>query len=156
VGGKWTTYRKMAEDTMTHATLIGELPERKCVTETLQLHGWTSPHAPERDDPLAVYGSDAKAIARLIEEDPTLGAPIAAGLPYLRAHVVWAARHELATSIEDVLARRTRVLFLDAQAAIDAAPEVATLLARELGRDQVWADCQLSTFRELASGYLAK
>ncbi len=151
VGGKWTTYRKMAEDTLTHATLIGELPERECVTETLQLHGWTSPHASRGDEMLAVYGSDAERIARLCETGP-----VAPGFPYQRAHVIWAARNEMARSVEDVLARRTRILLLDAQASIEAAPAVAALLAQELGRDRAWIDAQLAEYRELAAGYLAK
>jgi glycerol-3-phosphate dehydrogenase len=154
VGGKWTTYRKMAEDAMTHAALIGELPERKCVTETLQLHGWASPHKSVSDDARGTYGSDEQHIQRLIQEEPDLGTPIAAGVTYQAAHVVWAVRNEMARSIEDVLSRRTRVLFLDAQAALDAAPRVAELLARELGRDQQWIDAQLAEFRELAGGYL--
>jgi glycerol-3-phosphate dehydrogenase len=156
VGGKWTTYRKMAEDTMTHATLIGELPERKCVTETLQLHGWTSPHAGIANEATAVYGSDARHIALLVQEDPSLAEPIAAGLPYQAAHVVWAARQEMARSVEDVLSRRTRILLLDAQAALDAAPRVAELLAKELGKDQAWIDREVAAFRELGTGYLVK
>lgn len=154
VGGKWTTYRKMAEDAISHAALIGELPERKCVTETLQLHGWMSPHAPVQDEALAVYGSDAQQLARLIEAEPELAAPLAAGLPYQLAHVAWAARHELARTVEDVLARRTRVLFLDAQAAIDAAPAAAQVLAKELGQSPKWAAAQVAEFRALAAGYL--
>lgn len=155
VGGKWTTYRKMAEDAMDHAVLIGELAERKCVTEALQLHGWISPHASKLDEALSVYGSDTQKIERLSQAEPELGQPIAAGLPYQRVHVIWAARYELARSVEDVLARRTRILFLDAQASIDAAPEVAALLAQELGRDQKWIDAQIAEYRELAAGYLA-
>jgi glycerol-3-phosphate dehydrogenase len=154
VGGKWTTYRKMAEDALSHAALIGELPERKCVTETLQLHGWMSPHSPVQDEALAVYGSDVQQLARLIEAEPELAAPLAVGLPYQLAHVAWAARHELARTVEDVLARRTRVLFLDAQAAIDAAPAAAQALAKELGRPPQWAEAQVSEFRTLAAGYL--
>ncbi len=153
VGGKWTTYRKMAEDTIGHAALIGELAERKCVTENLQLHGWTSPHSVSGDEALAVYGSDAPAIAKLIAEDPALAAPLASGFPYQQAHVVWAARHEMARTVEDVLSRRTRLLFLDAQAALDAAPIVAELLAREQGQSPAWIDAQLGTFRSLAAGY---
>lgn len=156
VGGKWTTYRKMAEDTMTHAALIGELPERKCVTETLQLHGWTSPNARPQDEAIAVYGSDTQHIARLIQEDKSYDEPISPRLPYKRAHIVWAARYEMARTLEDALARRTRALFLDAQAAIDAAPDAAMLLAAELGRDSEWAAAQISAFGELAAGYFPR
>lgn len=153
VGGKWTTYRKMAEDAMGHAALLGELPERACVTENLQLHGWTSPHSTSTDEALAVYGNDAPEIARLVAADPALAEPLAPGLPYLRAHVVWAARHEMARTIEDVLSRRTRILLLDADAARGAAPVVAELLAAELGRDRAWISAQLEEFTALADGY---
>lgn len=132
-----------------------QLAERKCVTETLQLHGWISPHASKQDEALSVYGSDTQKIERLIQTEPDLARPIAEGLPYQRAHVIWAARHELARSVEDVLARRTRILFLDAQASIDAAPDVAALLARELGHDEAWITAQIAAYRELAAGYLA-
>ena len=155
VGGKWTTYRKMAEDAMDHATLIGGLPERQCVTATLQLHAWTSPHAAATNEALEVYGSDAQHIARLIQAEPSLAEPLTAGLPYQRAHVLWAARHELARTVEDVLARRTRTLFLDAQASIDAAPAAAQLLAFEFGHDDEWIAAQIAAYRKLASGYLA-
>lgn len=153
VGGKWTTYRKMAEDTLGHAALIGELPERSCVTENLQLHGWTSPHMVAGDEALAVYGSDAVEVSRLIAEDASLAEPLAPGFPYQRAHVVWAARHEMARTIEDVLSRRTRLLLLDAAAAEQAAPDVAALLARELGRDAAWIAAQEAEFLALAAGY---
>jgi glycerol-3-phosphate dehydrogenase len=155
VGGKWTTYRKMAEDAMDHATLIGGLPERQCVTETLQLHAWTSPHAAATNEALEVYGSDTQHIARLIQAEPSLAEPLAAGLPYQRAHVLWAARHELARTVEDVLARRTRMLFLDAQTSINAAPVAAQLLAFEFGHDDEWTAAQVAAYRKLASGYLA-
>jgi glycerol-3-phosphate dehydrogenase len=75
-------------------------------------------------------------------------------LPYRTGEVVWAARHEAARSVEDVLARRTRALFLDARASIEAAPQVAALLATELQRDRAWPERQVSQFRELAEGYL--
>ncbi len=154
VGGKWTTYRKMAEDTIGHAALIGALPERHCVTESLQLHGWTSPHATDPADPLDVYGSDNAAIARLAAADPSLGAPLHERLPYQRVHALWAARFELARTVEDVLSRRTRALLLDAQASIEMAPAVAEILAAELGRDRAWIDREIAAYRQLASGYL--
>jgi len=77
-------------------------------------------------------------------------------LPYIRAEVIWAAREELCMTVEDALSRRTRGLLLDAQAAIDAAPLVAALLAEELGRDSAWQDQQVAEFRELAKGYLVQ
>ena len=154
VGGKWTTYRKMAEDTLDKAAVLAGLEDRPCVTEKLQLLGWRSPNAEARADWLAVYGSEAEDILALIEQDSTLGDWIHPRLPYPAATVIWAARHEQARTLEDVLSRRTRALLLDAQAAIESAPAVATLLAKELGRDDAWAKSQVEEFTTLAKGYL--
>ena len=100
----------------------------------MRLHGWRLPTA-DQPRPLALYGSDLPELNELIRERPDLGEPLHPALPYIAAEVVWAARHEAARMIEDVLARRTRALFLDARASLEAAPRVAALLARELGRD---------------------
>lgn len=151
-GGKWTTYRKMAEDVVDHAEKSASLTRRPCQTESLQLHGWT--HQPIEEPSLRVYGSDAAALRALAASDPELSAPIHPELEFLKAEVLWHARHEMARSVEDVLARRTRALLLHARAAIEAAPTVADLLARELGHDTAWATAQTQEFTELASGYL--
>ncbi len=154
VGGKWTTYRKMAEDTLNHAAVIGGLDDRPCVTESLQLLGWRSPAAAPLPGALAVYGTEAAVIEELMAADSSLAEPIHPDLPYPRAVVVWAARHELARRVEDVLARRTRALFLDARAAAASARVVADLLASELGRSSAWADSEVEAFLKLAAGYL--
>ncbi len=154
VGGKWTTYRKMAEDTLDHAITLGGLEDRPCVTGNLQLHGWRAPNAPALPEGLAVYGSDAPKVGALMKSDPALAAPIHPRLAYPMAAVVWAARHEQARTLEDVLSRRTRILILDAQAAIEAAPAVAAILARELHKDTEWAGNQVREFTNLAEGYL--
>jgi glycerol-3-phosphate dehydrogenase len=154
VGGKWTTYRKMAEDAMDHAATLGGLEERPCVTDKLQLQGWRSPNASPLPDWLAVYGSEFEEINKLIEENPELGESMHPRLAYPLATVVWGARHEQARTLEDILSRRTRALLLDARAAIEAAPAVASVLAKELGRDKSWADLQVEEFTELAKGYL--
>jgi len=154
VGGKWTTYRKMAEDTLNHAALIGGFDNKPCVTETLLLHGWRSPNADPLSDAVAAYGADAPRVQALAATDPALAAPLHPRLPYWKASVVWAARNEQARTIEDVLSRRTRALFLDAQAALDAAPETARLLAAELGKDGAWQSAQIEAFRKLAADYL--
>jgi glycerol-3-phosphate dehydrogenase len=99
------------------------------------------------------YGTDAALLDSLIEEDPSLGEPIHPRLPYQRVHVIWAARHEMARSVEDVLARRTRSLLLDARASIEAASSVAECLAKELGHDADWARREVETYTELALGY---
>jgi glycerol-3-phosphate dehydrogenase len=151
-GGKWTTYRHMAEDCTQRAAEIAGLPPRACRTRDLHLHGY---HAePQLLGDLAVYGSDAAAIRQLAVNEPPLAARLHPDLSISAAEVVWAARQEMARTIEDVLARRTRMLFLNARAAIDSAPHVAELLASELKRDQAWQAAQVSEFEQLAAGYL--
>jgi glycerol-3-phosphate dehydrogenase len=140
-GGKWTTYRKMAQDAIDR---IGGSPSR---TADLRLHGWTEEiigDIPWRQ----VYGSDAPLVSELPRQ------LLHPSLPFSHGEVVWAARHEMARSIEDVLARRTRALFLDARASIEAAPVVARLLAKELGRDPGWERTQIDKFRSVAYGYI--
>ncbi len=152
VGGKWTTYRHMAEDAINHAIPLGKLAQKPCVTRTLPIHG-AHPH-PEQLGSLAVYGSDAGPLKALTLDRPELARQLHPDLPYLAAEVVWAARVEMARSVEDVLARRTRALFLNARAALQIAPQVASLLARELGRDDAWASRQVAGFQALASQYI--
>ena len=151
-GGKWTTYRKMAEDTVDQAAILGRLPERGSVTHELNLHGF-HPDA-ERYGSLAPYGADAVEIRDLAEESPDLARPLHPNLPYICAEVVWAARHEMARTVEDVLARRTRALLLDARASMEVAPRVAELVGEELGRDQAWIRDEVDSYRSLARGYL--
>ena len=150
-GGKWTTYRHMAEDCVNQAATLGQLPERACVTRQLNIHGF-HPH-PEKFAHLSFYGSDAPAINELMEQEPALAAPIAAGLPYVAAEVVWAVRHEMARTVEDVLCRRTRALFLHAKAAREAAPRVASLMAQELLYDADWKARQLVAFEQVAGHF---
>lgn len=156
VGGKWTTYRKMAEDTMNHVMAVGQLPETSCITENLKVHG-----AMERDDPGLpshdpdrMYGSDAAAMKALAEHDSDLAALLHPELPYTGAEILWAAREEMAMNVEDALARRTRSLLLDAKASIAAAPRAAKILAKELGHDDAWCADQVERYTELASGYI--
>jgi glycerol-3-phosphate dehydrogenase len=151
-GGKWTTYRNMAEDCVNQAAELAGLPERRSPTKHLNIHGFHR-HA-EKFGALAVYGSDAPAIRELMQAQPALAAPLHPALPYTGAEVVWAARSEMARSVEDALARRTRALFLNARAAVSAAPRVAELLAGELRRDGAWAASQVREFTALADGYL--
>ena len=151
-GGKWTTYRHMAEDCVDQAATLAQLPDRPCVTRDLRIHGFPSDSHSNR--PLAVYGSDADQIDDLIRQDSRLGERLHPALPYVKAEVVWAARQEMARTVEDVLARRTRALFLNAGAALEMAPEVAELLAGELGWNDRTKENQLSDFRALARNYL--
>jgi len=147
-GGKWTTYRHMAEDCVDHAATLGDLPDRACVTKNLNIHGFRAPSEPQNH--LSFYGSDASHIEQIMRTDASLGARLVPELPYTGAEVVWAARSEMARSVEDVLARRTRALFLNSKAAMAAAPRVAELMAEELGCDEHWQTAQLSAFADVA------
>jgi glycerol-3-phosphate dehydrogenase len=151
-GGKWTTYRKMAEDTIDQAATLAGVEERPSVTKHLHIHGWHE-HAEQFGD-LSQYGSDAPALQGLMRDRPELKEKVHPDLPARKAQVVWAARHEMARSVEDVLARRTRSLLMDAQASIEAAPETASLMADELGYDSEWEHEQVEAYRSLAEGYL--
>lgn len=146
-GGKWTTYRRMAEDTLDFAMDRGLLKRAKCITKELKLHG-----AAERQEPdsLSHYGEDANRVRSLIAADSSLGARLHPELPYIRAEVIYAVREEMARTLEDVLSRRTRALLLNARAAEQAAVVTAQLMANELGRDSAWADNQVRAFCELA------
>lgn len=150
-GGKWTTYRRMGEDTVSQAAVLAGLPEVPSRTAELHLHGYSAEVEPTAE--WAVYGSDAVSLSRLAEERPEWRKPLHPRLPYRLCEVVWAVREEMARTVEDVLARRTRALLLDARASAEAAPEVARLMATELGRDAEWEQGQVADFRSLARGY---
>lgn len=150
-GGKWTTYRNMAEHTVDQAADLARLIERACVTRTLNVHGFHT--NAERFGALSVYGSDAQAILDLMRDTPSLATPLHEALPYTGAEVVWAVRHEMARTVEDVLARRTRALFLNARAAEAMAPEVARLMGGELGWDGARVARETAAFVSLAKGY---
>ncbi len=144
-GGKWTTYRKMAEDAVKKAILVAHLKEAPCKTENLPLHG----HAEPQEDPLSTYGSDAPKIKQIPDWDK----PLHPRLPYNTANVIWAVHEEMARTLEDVLARRTRALFLNAAASIEIAPAAAKIMAREMGKDASWEKEEIRTFTALAQNY---
>ncbi len=151
-GGKWTTYRKMAEDAVDQAALLAGLPERGCVTRELNIHGFHR-HA-ERYGPLAAYGADASEIEHLAREHPAYGEQLHPRFEHRACEVIWAVRHEMARRLEDVMARRTRMLLLDARASIDCAPTVAELMATELHRDPAWVNDQVAAYAALARNYI--
>jgi len=146
-GGKWTTYRHMAEDCVNQAATLARLPEKPCLTEHLNIHGFHP--ASEKFGRLWMYGSDAPLVEQ-IDDSQTLDSE----LPYTSAEVIWAVREEMARSVEDVLARRTRALFLNSRAALRAAPRVAHIMAAELKQDAGWETDQLENFRRTASNYI--
>ena len=150
-GGKWTTYRHMAEDTVDQAADLARLPERACVTRTLNIHGF-HPNA-ERFGALSVYGSDAWAIQDLMRADNTLSKPLHPALPYTGAEVVWAVREEMARTIEDVLARRVPRPLPQREAAVAMVPAVSALMARELGWDAARTVKEAADFLDVARGY---
>ena len=151
-GGKWTTYRHMAEDCVNQAATLGSLAERACTTRTLNIHGYHQNSAKFGD--LAVYGADAAAISGLQQEVPQLSARLHPDLPYTAAEVVFAVREECARTVEDVLARRLRALFLNSHAAVAMAPAVARLMAAELSFDEQWCASQVALFQDLALAYM--
>jgi glycerol-3-phosphate dehydrogenase len=153
-GGKWTTYRNMAQDCVDQAATLADLPDKNCVTKTLNIHGYHTNAA--TFGPLAFYGSDAPAIRQLMDDEAGLAKKLDAELPYVEAEVVWAARCEMARTVEDVLARRTRALFLNSPAALRMAPRVAAILAQELGQDEKWQADQVKKFNQVAAGFVVK
>jgi glycerol-3-phosphate dehydrogenase len=150
-GGKWTTYRRMAEETVNLAITHAGLESKACVTQNLSIHGSLTTKG---DHHLDIYGSDRSKIEALIAQDPSLSNKLNQAFPYTEAEVLWSARNEMAETVEDILSRRLRVLFINAQAAKDMAPRVASLLAKELSADKTWESNQIETFNKLANGYI--
>jgi len=151
-GGKWTTYRRMAEDTVNKAIEVGKLVSKPVKTKDLPIHGSTADV--DRKNHLYVYGTDRQALLALVNENKSWGEKLDPRAEYIAAEVIWAVRHEMARTVEDVLARRVRILFLDARMAIDVAPKVAALMATELQKDAQWETEQVTTFRAMAKSYL--
>jgi glycerol-3-phosphate dehydrogenase len=152
VGGKWTTYRKMAEDTVNTAAIQARLPYKDCVTSELRIHG-SENYNPEMTANY-YYGSDIPWIASLEDQTPSFKTKIHERLQYTTGEIVWAVRNELCMTVEDALSRRTRALLLDARAAIEAAPLVAKVMASEMQKGNDWIEQQLNTFNEVAKHYL--
>lgn len=151
-GGKWTTYRKMAEDTIDKAILIAGLPYVKSNTECLHIHGYTTNI--KSNDFLGVYGTDADLILALIEKRPELKEKIHPDYPIIKGQVVWAIHNEDAKTIEDFLARRSRLLFLDAKASIECAESVAEIFQHELNLSDEWIKKEILRFTTLSNQYL--
>jgi len=151
VGGKWTTYRRMAEETIDTGIKAGLLEKRKCVTSDFKLTSLTNTPATGR---LHIYGDNASEIEKIIVTKPGSGSLIHPKLPYTKAEVIWICRNEMPVTIEDVLARRTRSLLLNAKASAEAATEVASIMAEELGFDNNWQKEQLELYNSLINNYL--
>ena len=150
-GGKWTTYRKMGEDAVDKAILLAGLPERKSITENLMIHSYSQNIS--LDDPMSVYGTDIQMIEDLIDEDRSNGEWLSEELKINKAQLILAVREEMARTVEDFLARRTRALFLDARESLAMSEKVAEIMADEMNFDEEWIKAQVSQFAKLAKGY---
>lgn len=151
IGGKWTTYRRMAEETIDRAIKEGFLEKMKCVTSDLRLASPVSNITSER---FHIYGDNASDIEKIISEKPETGDPLDKRLPCTRAEIIWICRNEMPVNIEDILARRTRSLFLNAHASADIAPQVADIMAAEFGFDQNWKKVQIESYNKLVNNYI--
>lgn len=151
IGGKWTTYRCMAEETINRAIKAGILPEKRCITSSLKL---IDNEVVDLNDRLHIYGDGAAQIRKIINENPETGIPLHADLPYIKAEILWICRHEMPVDLDDVLARRTRSLFLNARASASIASAVAAIMASELGENEEWQHYQLDAYNKLVKNYL--
>ncbi|WP_372795008.1 glycerol-3-phosphate dehydrogenase/oxidase [Lutibacter sp.] len=151
VGGKWTTFRKMGED------LVDKTEKRKgwahisTKTRHLKIHGYKE--NVDHNNPLYFYGSDEIEILKLAEEEG-LSELLSSSLGIMKAQVVWAVRYEMARTVEDVLARRTRCQLLDAKESIKMAPKVAKVMAAELGEDEAWEEKQVADYIQVTMNYI--
>jgi len=150
-GGKWTTYRKMAEETIDQAIVVAQLKPQPSVSEHLQIHGYHN-HS-DQFGILKDYGSDALEIQQWIKKDARLGKTLWEDL-VLYGEVIWAVKNEMARTPEDFLSRRRRILFLDARASMDIAPAVTDIMASELKKDIHWQKAQIDSYRKKAKRYL--
>lgn len=151
VGGKWTSYRRMAEETVDRAIKAGILEKRKCITKEFRLFS----HDPElHTERLQIYGNKAVEIEKMICEQPELGEQLNPLLPYTRAEIIWICRNEMPRTIEDMLARRTRSMFLDVKTSVAIAPAVAEIMAEEFRYDTTWKEQQIEEYNKLILNYL--
>lgn len=151
IGGKWTSYRRMAEETIDKGIKAKILENKKCKTKNFRFY---SNDTIGKSDPLRIYGDQAGEIKRMINELPDYGKPLNSGLPYTIAEIVWICRNEMPVTLEDMLARRTRALFLDVRTSRKIAQQVAGIMAKELNRDQKWEVEQINAFSMLSKNYL--
>ena len=151
-GGKWTTYRRMAEDTIDTALKTHKLPYKPCLTKNLKIHGYKE--YPDRSRWSHIYGNDENEIQRLQFENPAFARNLHEGFEFTVGQVIWAVRNEMARTLDDVLARRIRVLFLDAKASVAMAPLVAEIMAGELKKDRKWIDDQVREYTSMVKAYI--
>ena len=151
-GGKWTTYRKMAEDVLEIAIPKAGLADKECQTKDLHIHGYKK--GTDFNKPLYYYGADEEGIRAIVESDKTLAEQIHPMIPFIKAEICWAVRNEMCMKVEDFLSRRTRALLLDAKATIESAPLVAELMAKETNNNEDWIKNEIDNFNSIAKNYL--
>ena len=150
LGGKWTTYRKIAEDAIDTAISINKLKKKKCKTERVKLFGFKK--NVDWSDPMHVYGSLKKQIESMGSKNDNESL---SNKFYISNNIIqWSIIHEMAVSLEDVLARRTRCVFLDSRESMRIAPIVAKKMAEVLEEDQNWIDMELKKFNKLIKNYM--
>ncbi len=155
-GGKWTTYRRMAAEVVAVAAETAGLEVRVSTTETLHIHGYDANAGVEAGLPDArrMYGSDRHELDKIERADRLLSAPMHGNLAVTQSEIIFAARNEMARTVDDVLSRRTRSILLDARASIEIADETARLMGRELGWDAQRIAASAAEFKAIARGYL--
>ena len=151
VGGKWTTYRKMGEDLVNKAEKRNGWSHIPTKTKHLKIHGYKE--NVNHSNPLYFYGSDQEGILKLSKEEG-MREELSSSLGIMKAQVVWAVRHEMARTVEDVLARRVRCQLLDAKESIKMAPKVASVMAAELGKDNAWEEQQVAEYVKVTMNYI--
>lgn len=152
LGGKWTTYRKMAEDAVDRAAITGNLPKRECITSQLLIHGYVKSFTNEQA--LNAYGSDFPHLKVIEKTNQAYEEWLSETLSIRKSQVVWAVKEEMARTVEDVLARRTRALFLDAVEALRIASDTAHIMADLMEKDQQWIQQQIDDFQQLSTSYI--
>lgn len=155
-GGKWTTYRKMAEDVLEFAIHKIGVDDKNsaaiCKTSDFPIHGFKNDVDFNR--PRYYYGSDEQGIESLMCAETKLAEQIHPLLPFVKAEIVWAVQNEMCMCVEDFLSRRTRALLLDARSAIESAVHVAEIMAVEMKKDTMWIKNQIDNFNSIAKNYL--
>ncbi|MCB9022982.1 MAG: glycerol-3-phosphate dehydrogenase/oxidase [Lentimicrobiaceae bacterium] len=152
IGGKWTTFRRMAEDMVKKVEEVKSWKRTHSKTRTMKIHGYMKKI--DLTDPLYFYGTDREMLINLGKNEPGISGVISEKLGLYKAQVIWAVRNEMARSVEDVLSRRTRCLLLDSRESVAIAPVVAELMAIELQKDTAWVNSQVQSFKEVAANYM--
>lgn len=151
LGGKWTTYRQMAEDLVDRVGMDMEGKKRPCQTKKLKLWGYSTHHL-FGDIALSRYGSDLENMEHA-SNDSNGNNILCEGLELSKNQILWSIREEMAVTLEDILARRSRCLFLDAKKSVEIAEEVTKIMAEEMDKDEDWMALQLSNFKSIAKNY---